>query len=702
MSNQISFKKFISLPNLELAWRRITTGNNHAHKHYFRNLYYAYETALIANLGNLHERLHGGSFRPQPPTRIYLPKPSGLQRPITLLSIEDQIVLQAIANCFALRLAPRRRSLELQSVFSNLLQKEKASIFFLQDWHSTYYQFERKIEALFNMGLRWIAHFDLAAFYDTISHDLLLRTAFPRGGFSDGTDKILGWLKTWSSERQTFTYGHGIPQGPIASDFLAECFLLPIDELLTKEFSYLRYVDDIRLFGSSELEVRKAAIQLEVLCRERGLIPQGKKFAITEAQSLEDALGMLPSIAPPNREETSEKSFSLPAEEAIAQFESSLDEEGNLIADKTRARYVLYRAEPSQKLLKHVLKLLARHPEHIDAFVYHLRSYQKSKQIVETCLELLQTTPYEYVQGEMWHLLARMLQPRQMPKLIDEAVVIAKNKNSSFAAKWGACHFLCSVEQAGLGNYASFVKYQENVLLQALLTPALPDRRFLKDHNLLIHLLKRSLFEPGIALARELARHQLVFTDLQGLEIGQLPDQVRNVFQAVGIVPSESAPVDPMGEILSRRFGIKRWMGWKELFGPEYVYALQLLSQADPVFDSGRSHWLSYQNSFNHALFLALQRHLQRKSLPGEVKTQGRDGKLISFGTLVDANQPFAKHFPQIAEAFRAVNSRRNALPGSHPYEAKGGARARHLKKGEQTNLTKKLSTAYVEIIDLA
>ena len=235
-----------------------------------------------------------------------------------------------------------------------------------------------------------------------------------------------------------------------------------------------------------------------------------------------------------------------------------------------------------------------------------------------------------------------------------------------------------------------------------MLTPALPDRRFLEDHNLLIHLLKRSLFEPGIALAKELARHQLVFADLKGLKIDQLSDQVQNVFQAVGIVPSESAPVDPMGEILSRRFEIERWMGWKELFGPEYVHALQLLSQADPVFDSGRSHWLSYQNSFNHALFLALQKHLQSKSLPGTVKTQGKDGKLISFGTLVDANQPFAKRFPQIAEAFREMNSRRNALPGSHPYEAKGGTRARHLKKGEQTNLAKKLSTAYLETIALA
>ncbi len=332
MARQVSFKNLISRPNLELAWRRITTGINHQHKRYFRHLYYAYETALDANLSDLHARLRGGSYRPQAPTRIYLPKPSGLQRPLTLLCIEDQIVLQAVANCFALKLAPRRRAFELKSVFSNVLQDETAGIFFLQDWHDTYYKFERKIEALFNAGLRWIAHFDLAAFYDTISHDLLLRTAFPKGGLGDGRAIILGWLKTWSAEKQTSTYGHGIPQGPIASDFLAECFLLPVDEALTKEFPYVHYVDDIRLFGSSEAEVRRAAVRLEVLCRERGLIPQGKKFAITEATSLDDALGMLPSLAPPHNDEDPEQPFAFPAEEAVEKFESALAEETQLIA----------------------------------------------------------------------------------------------------------------------------------------------------------------------------------------------------------------------------------------------------------------------------------------------------------------------------------------------------------------------------------
>ena len=256
-------------------------------------------------------------------------------------------------------------------------------------------------------------------------------------------------------------------------------------------------------------------------------------------------------------------------------------------------------------------------------------------------------------------------------------------------------------EQEGLGNYAEFVKYQD-ALLQALLVPALPDSRFTVDRQLLASLLKRSFFEPGIALAKEIARHEVVFSDLEGVDATQLPTQVRNVFQSVGIILTSTGPVDPMGEILARRYKIDKWIGWKILFGPEYVHAVQILSQADPVFDSGRSHWLSHQNSFNHMLFISLQKHLNKKSLPGAMKTHNKHGELIGFGSLLDKDKAFAKRHPAITAAFREVNERRNSLPGSHPYEKKGGVKARHLGKGEQTTLAKKLSVVYAEIIKIA
>ena len=96
-----------SRPNLGLAWRRITTGGNQQYKRFFRPLYYAYEVALDHNLRDLRQRIIGGAFEPRHPERVYLPKASGLHRPLALLHIEDQIVLQAFANLAAKRLHKR-------------------------------------------------------------------------------------------------------------------------------------------------------------------------------------------------------------------------------------------------------------------------------------------------------------------------------------------------------------------------------------------------------------------------------------------------------------------------------------------------------------------------------------------------------------------------------------------------------------------
>ena len=686
----------ISESNLKLAWRRITTGVNHQYKSFFRRLYYAYEVALDDNIKDLYARLRGGAYKLSPPLRVYVPKPSGLQRPLTLLLLEDQIILQAMANVFSEKLKSRRKPLELKSVFSNVLETKKESIFFVKNWHFTYGIFQHRIEEYYRGGMRWIAHFDLAAFYDTISHDLLLQTLYPRGGGQDVRSSVSEWLRSWSAERRLLTYGHGIPQGPIASDFLAECFLLPIDEALAREgYPYVRYVDDIRVFGANETAVRKAAIRLEILCRNRGLIPQGKKFGIYRARSLGDAMGGLPSIPPPGEEEA--ERFLLPAGKAIREFQKALKGKPHRIVDNSRARYVLYRAEPSSRLLAYVLRMLPRHPEHIDAFVHYLAHYEKSKPIIRACTECLLSTPYEYVQGAMWHILARMLAKEQMKDFIQEAITIVKSRDACVALKWGALHFLCIADAAGHGKYANFLRYQEP-LLQALLASVIPERCYRGD-AIIKGILKRTAFEPGIMLAEEFVRRGMDHHTFVPNE-KDLVSQVRNIFRAVGLIKRVGGPVDPIGEIIACRYIVRVWTGWRPLLGRDYMHAQQILCQAEPVFDSGRSVWLSHQNSFNDAVFVAMQRHLNSRGLAGAMRIMGRDGKRVSFGVLLAAGAQFDKAFPVIADAFRTVNSRRNSVPASHPYES-SGTRTRFLTKKERNQLVAKLRKGYQEIINV-
>ena len=118
------WNSLVSIQNLRLAWRRITAGKNVQHKRFFRDIYLVYETALDQNLRLLRQKLLAHAWEPSHIQRIYIPKPSGLQRPISFLDLEDQILLQAVANVFAKKLAKKRKPFEYVSVFSNILSKD--------------------------------------------------------------------------------------------------------------------------------------------------------------------------------------------------------------------------------------------------------------------------------------------------------------------------------------------------------------------------------------------------------------------------------------------------------------------------------------------------------------------------------------------------------------------------------------------------
>ena len=439
--NQLASKQ-----NLELAWRRITTGGNYQYKRLYRHIYYAYEVALDANLADLRQHLLGGAFEARHPERIYVPKASGLHRPLALLNIEDQIILQAFANLAAKRMQTKRAPLQFKVVFSNIL-KEPDSIFFFRRWQDTYGAFKRRINKHYDGGMRWVGDFDLAAFYDTISHELLLRTIYPRTTNSD-LDWIARCLKTWSSDRAASGHGHGLPQGPLASDFLAECFLLPIDLALKKRRGYTRYVDDVRLFGATEDEVRADLIELERHCLERGLIPQTGKFAIKRAQSVQEAMGMLPSLSDPQHEGAGSEKIS--KKQARWSFRSAIGGKPYRVTDKTRIRYVLYRAEPDSDLLKLVVRLIPHHPEHADAFFAYIGRFGYRKPIERLCLGLVQDNPYPYVRGEAWHILAKCSrEPRSMtaadPRALTTRAVLAPLAVDQAAAR-------CSYEHESGGD----------------------------------------------------------------------------------------------------------------------------------------------------------------------------------------------------------------------------------------------------------
>ena len=112
-------KEAFSIENLRRAWRWLNSNPDSQYKGYFRHIYRAYAIAGEEKLTNLHKRLLNNQFEPTHSIKIYLPKKSGIQRIYTLLTVEDQIVYQALVNIIADRLYPKVKARYGRENFGN-------------------------------------------------------------------------------------------------------------------------------------------------------------------------------------------------------------------------------------------------------------------------------------------------------------------------------------------------------------------------------------------------------------------------------------------------------------------------------------------------------------------------------------------------------------------------------------------------------
>src|SRR4051812_5932484 len=96
-----SFKQVYDIKNLRRAYRWVLSFPDARYKSYFRDDYSAYALASEQNLKILRRRIRDGNFTPSNACKVYIPKASGILRPISLLTVNDQIAYQAGVNVVA-------------------------------------------------------------------------------------------------------------------------------------------------------------------------------------------------------------------------------------------------------------------------------------------------------------------------------------------------------------------------------------------------------------------------------------------------------------------------------------------------------------------------------------------------------------------------------------------------------------------------
>lgn len=343
------------------------------YKNYFRNIYATYSMAKDNNIHNLSKKMKSG-YVPEQSFKVYVPKPNGLNRMYTLMSVEDQIVYQAYANKLAdqMQVESVKRRYK-KSVFGNLYAG-KNSDFFFQRWEDSYKAFTKAIIKAFKNGNEYIASFDLTACYDSINHNLL-GDILRKYHFAEACIKqFIYFLEKWCSPSSDYLIGVGIPQGPQASGIIAESVLSEYDSFIESiqksyDFKYFRYVDDIKILAKDKETVRWVLFLLDKKSKELGLFPQASKVSVHKIINIDDEV----------------KRISKPLFEDDIEEEEKPDTASQNIYKMLKAkstdittvkRYLQYVAPNSQNN-KLVFKILDQHPEAISSFVYYVRRYPR-------------------------------------------------------------------------------------------------------------------------------------------------------------------------------------------------------------------------------------------------------------------------------------------------------------------------------------
>jgi hypothetical protein len=369
----VVLNSYSTTKNIDLAYARLLTNPEATYKNYFRNIYATYGMAKDNNIHNLSKKMKSG-YVPEQSFKVYVPKPNGLNRMYTLMSVEDQIVYQAYANKLAdqMQVESIKRRYK-KSVFGNLYAG-KNSDFLFQRWEDSYKAFTKAIIKAFKNGNEYIASFDLTACYDSINHNLL-GDILRKYHFAEACIKqLISLLEKWCSPSSDYLIGVGIPQGPQASGIIAESVLSEYDSFIESiqksyDFKYFRYVDDIKILAKDEETVRWVLFLLDKKSKELGLFPQASKVSVHKIINIDDEV----------------KRISKPLFEDDIEEEEKPDTASQNIYKMLKAkstdittvkRYLQYVAPNSQNN-KLVFKILEQHPEAISSFVYYVRRYPR-------------------------------------------------------------------------------------------------------------------------------------------------------------------------------------------------------------------------------------------------------------------------------------------------------------------------------------
>jgi group II intron reverse transcriptase/maturase len=207
-----------------------------------------YQTGLEDRLIDLHGRVHRGAYRAKPSRRAYIRKDDGRERPLGIAALEDKIVQQAVVTLL------------------NAIYEEDFLGFSygFRPGRSQHQALDALSVALTGKHVNYILDADIRGFFDSISHDWMLKFVQHRVADRRILRLIQKWLKAGVMEEGEWSETErGTPQGAVISPLLANIYLHYVFDLWVQAWRkkhargdvvVVRYADDTVLGFQSQTE----------------------------------------------------------------------------------------------------------------------------------------------------------------------------------------------------------------------------------------------------------------------------------------------------------------------------------------------------------------------------------------------------------------------------------------------------------------